>query len=916
MTDTPSFKDTVNLPQTDFPIRAGLDQKEPQLITQWETHQTHAIQQAQTQMAPKFVLHDGPPYPNGDIHMGHALNKILKDVIIRSKQMAGHFSLLVPGWDCHGLPIEMQVIKELKTTGESDKKNNIEWFRDRCKTFATGYVATQKNQFKRLGIWADWEAPYLTLNPGYEASVLKRFGEMAENGVIYKGRKPIHWCMSCETALAEAEIEYAPHRSPSIYVGFPITVESPALAAISTKPKRLTVWTTTPWTLPANVAIAAHPDFHYVGIDTGTEVLIVAEALADRLIETLSLVSPTKTTVINGSELVGTQTTHPLMKRPSPIVLADYVTQEDGTGFVHIAPGHGQDDYLVGQRYGLPTIMPVNDQGRYTSEVKWAGEKVFDANKLIGTELEEAGALLHFSLVNHSYPHCWRCKQPVIFRATAQWFVSMDTPKSHAGTTLRDHALAAIRATQWIPSWGENRIYTMVENRPDWCISRQRYWGIPIPVFTCQSCGNSEMTGEFNKAVVALVESEGTMAWFNRSAHDILPQHLTCRQCGARDFSKESDILDVWFESGASFGGVLDTNPNLQFPADLYLEGSDQHRGWFHSSLLIAMATRGQAPYKAVLTHGFLVDEKGRKMSKSGGNGIAPATVIKEYGADVLRWWVAGSDFKNDISIAKTILNQSRDTFSKVRNTIRFLLSNLYDYQPDSTGVSYANLESIDQWALHELSELNQSCLDAYAAYDFHLVTHKVHDYCAVNLSAWYLDIVKDRLYCDAPDGTRRRSTQTVLHAIADTLIRLIAPILAFTAEDAYQYFNAPNKAASVHTLPFATPPAEWTNPQCNADWRALLNLRDAVYQHLEPLRKDKVVKSFLEAKVTIYSPDPTPNEDLAAIFIVSAVEWVASDLFRIEVAVADGDKCGRCWKILPLNGGVCERCHAIVFRT
>jgi isoleucyl-tRNA synthetase len=905
-----SLKDTVNLPQTEFPIRAGLAQVEPALLEKWE--QQPAVQHPVNN---RFMLHDGPPYPNGNIHMGHALNKILKDIIVRFHTMNGRYSPYIPGWDCHGLPIETQVIKELQKNKEEEKKKDIPWFRKRCQDFALNYVETQKADFKRLGIRGQWDKPYLTLNPEYEANVLRLFGKMAENGLVYRGHKPIHWCTHCETALAEAEIEYADHKSPSIFVKFPVKTSSPALSPfLKNTDASFAVWTTTPWTLPSNVAVAAHPEFTYAVLNTNKGTLVVVEELVESLSQKLELEQVEVAGKVLGVDLKGTVLSHPFIDRESPVVTADYVTKEDGTGFVHIAPGHGQDDYKVGLEYQLSVIMPVDNKGRFTQEVGGdiglAGQPVFEANKTIGQRLTELGRLLKLQFITHSYPHCWRCKNPVIFRATQQWFIALDTVMPHTGKTLRQSALQAIKETTWYPTWGENRITSMIENRPDWCISRQRFWGIPIPAFICKTCSAPGLTGVFNSAVVEAVKQNGTQLWFDKTAEEILPKGTACASCGGTTFDKETDILDVWFESGASFGTVLSEEAGTPPPADLYLEGSDQHRGWFQSSLLIGVGTLGKAPYKAVLTHGFLVDDKGRKMSKSMGNVIAPEQVIRDYGADVLRWWIASTDFKNDIAISQSILNQCRDSYSKVRNTLRFCLSNLFDFDA-STALSYNDLNTLDQWALLELNTLIKTVTKHMEAYEFHMVTQAIHHFCAVTLSSMYLDMVKDRLYCGKKDGKERRSTQTVLHHILETLLRLNAPILAFTMEDAYTYVQTAHKKASIHELPYPTPNSDWDNVALAEKIPALLAIRDAVYQQLEPLRANKTIKSFLET--IVYLPTPIEFDDWESFLIVSQVK-IDPSLTSIRVEKLESDKCERCWRFVPTNPNhVCLRCEQAI---
>ncbi|OGB87332.1 isoleucine--tRNA ligase, partial [candidate division WOR-1 bacterium RIFCSPHIGHO2_02_FULL_45_12] len=735
------YKHTLNLPKTDFPIRANLKNVEEEMLGKWEGEDIYHKMQENTEHRARnakysYILHDGPPYPNGDIHLGHALNKVLKDIIVKYKSMQGFLAPYVPGWDCHGLPIETQLIKQI---GDKRKEMSIVEFRQKCKEYALNYVDLQRTEFKRLGILGEWGRPYLTIDHAYEEKIVELFGALAEKGYIYRGLKPIHWCPHCETALAEAEIEYKDEKSPSIFIKFKVI--NPKTASVNKKspvaslglPVSFVVWTTTPWTLPANVAIAAHPDFEYVFLKVNDEIYVVAEGLVEDFVKRVGIEEHKIIDKTKGKYLEGILCRHPFIERESMVVLDKYVTLEQGTGLVHLAPGHGEEDYKVGLNYKLPVVMPVDENGHFdqTAPDFIKGMYYEKANKVITERMKEDGSLLKLEFMGHPYPHCWRCKEPVIFRATEQWFVAVD--HKH----MRQEALKAIGHTKWFPAWGENRIRGMVETRPDWCISRQRSWGVPIPAFYCTKCHKPQMTGVFNKAIRELVREHGTNGWFEKSAAEILPKGTKC-SCGGTDFTKETDILDVWFESGSSHAAVLTGGQ-----ADLYLEGSDQHRGWFQTSLLLGIGYKGHAPFKAVLTHGFTIDDKGKKMSKSLGNVISPQAVVKEYGADILRLWVASTDFRNDMAASQNILRQVREAYLKIRNTCRFLLSNLYDYDGRGTMDDGRKLLEIDRWILLCLHKLIERVIKAYDNFEFHIVYHSLYDFCVNDLSAYYLDMSK-----------------------------------------------------------------------------------------------------------------------------------------------------------------------------
>ena len=765
-----NYKKTLNLPSTRFPMKANLANREPEQIRAWENDRLYEQLREQSQARQLFILHDGPPYANGHIHMGTALNKILKDIIVRSRQMAGLNAVYVPGWDCHGLPIEHNVDKEL-----GDRKANLSktQIRKKCRRYAEKYIDIQRNEFKRLGVMGEWDNPYLTMNYAYEATIARECCKFAIDGSLFRSKKPIHWCCSCQTALAEAEIEYADESSPSIFVKFEL-IDNLDLASVELGDKKVSIiiWTTTPWTLPANLAIALHPDFSYAAVEiAGGEIYILAKELVESCMATFKIDTYKIVAELGASQLERKRCRHPLYDRESLVILGDHVTLDAGTGCVHTAPGHGREDYDVGLQYGLEAYSPVDDQGRFTKEVDYfSSQFVFEANQSIIDKLYQRGALVAQEQLAHSYPHCWRCKNPVIFRATPQWFISMES------NDLRNKSLTAIDQVDWVPHWGRERIYGMIENRPDWCLSRQRAWGVPIAVFTCRKCEALFMNDATADRIYELFAEHGADIWFEKAAADILPAGTECHECGHGDFKMETDILDVWFDSGVSHAAVLEARAYLAWPADLYLEGSDQHRGWFHSSLLTAVGTRGTAPYRAVLTHGFVVDAEGRKMSKSIGNVVAPKEVISQFGAEILRLWVSAADYRDDIRISDTILKQLSDAYRRIRNTSRFILGNLSDFDPTVDRVEFAQLPEIDRFMLNNLAALIDKTQKAYAKYEFHIIYHALNNFCTLDLSAFYLDILKDRLYASAPKAHIRRCAQTVLYALIDSLARIMAP--------------------------------------------------------------------------------------------------------------------------------------------
>jgi len=922
------WKNTLNLPRTDFPMKANLQTAEPETLARWKAMDLYARIRDARAGRPKFVLHDGPPYANGHIHLGTALNKILKDFVVKSRTMAGYDSPYVPGYDCHGLPIELKVDREL---GKKKRDMSVADFRRACRAYADRFIGVMTEEFQRLGIFGDWEHPYLTMNFRYQAAIVRALGRFVERGLVYKGKKPVHWCINCRTALAEAEVEYEAHTSPSIYVEFPLAAESretlgsrvPALAG---REVSVLIWTTTPWTIPSNLAIAFHPEFDYAAYDVDDRAIIVAEALAPAVAAAGGREFGPPVARMKGADLEQIRFQHPLYARQSLGVLGDYVTLEAGTGAVHTAPGHGTDDFNTGVRYGLEIYAPVGPGGRFLDAVElFGGQKVFDANPKIEEALRERGRLWHRADFEHSYPHCWRCHNPVIFLATSQWFIRMDGEPAIDGKTLRQAGLEAVdKDVQWIPAWGRDRIYNMLSNRPDWCISRQRAWGAPIPAVDCAKCGEAILTHALVQKAATVFDEYGADAWYERPIAEFVPDGLTCPSCGATEFERERDILDVWFDSGSSHEAVLPFRPELTWPADIYLEGSDQHRGWFQSSLLVGLGTRGRPPFKSVLTHGFLIDVDGRKMSKSVGNVIAPAEVIKESGAESLRLWVASSDFREELRVGKQILQRVVEAYRKIRNTCRYLLANLYDFDPVRDMLPAAEIQEVDRYALARYAEVAQEVLAAYDRYDFPSIYQRLNHLATVDLSAFYADVSKDRLYTFGATSLERRSAQTAMYVIADGLARLLAPIIPVTTEEMWRHLPG-EREPSVHLAEF--PPLAdlevWRDEALVARWKRLIEVRDVVNAALEARRQDKTIGTSLGASIVVRAGGDTARllesvrDDLAMLFIVSHAELdptgEADAPVEVHVSKAQGDKCPRCWRIVPTSPetGLCDRCAA-----
>lgn len=916
-------------------MKANLAAKEPQILAAWDESDLYGKIRQQACGKPIYTLHDGPPYANGNIHIGHALNKILKDIIVKAKTMQGFDSLYVPGWDCHGLPIEHQLFKELK---KRKSEVNTSDFRKKAAEYAMKYVGIQKEQFQRLGVFGEWDHPYLTLSAEYEYWILNAFARLVEGGYIYRGLKPVNWCSQCETALAEAEVEYEDHTSPSVYVKF--KVNNPGqIAGLSTeKPLLLLVWTTTPWTLLANVAVAVHTAYRYVVMDLGNEWLVVEESLSRSVMEKSGIKELRVLKTLSGKDLGALVYTHPFgLKDNCRVINVDYVTKEEGTGLVHTAPGHGQEDYEAGLAHDLEILMPVDDRGIFTEEAgKFAGQHVFKANEEIIKDLNERGMLFAEEKISHSYPHCWRCKKPIIFRATYQWFLQVD----HKG--LRGRLKNIIQnAVRWIPSAGRERIMAMITLRPDWCLSRQRHWGVPIPALACGGCKDEhKLFPEVVHHFADIVRREGTDVWFEKELKDLLPAGFRCPDCQGNDFTKTHDILDVWFDSGVSHQAVIQPMLKQSLPADLYLEGSDQHRGWFQSSLITAAALFDQAPFRAVLTHGFVVDGSGRKMSKSLGNVISPLDVIKTSGADILRLWAAASNYHEDIRLSKEIMDRVVDAYRKIRNTMRFLLGNLHGFDPEKNLMGYKELLEIDQWALGRLQGTVTAIEESYNAFEFAKVYKSIYAFCNEDLSGFYLDILKDRLYTSSTYSPERRSAQTVLYHILNYLVRLLAPVMPFTAEEVFLAMpkdGAGQNGPSVHLLTWRACPEEWRNDAIEEKFKLLIELRPFVLKALEDKRRDEVIGSSLDAKLIFqtasdrdYAYLKNLEKILSSIFIVSQVEVkkvtsVAgglSETFSLTNAAierAAGEKCVRCWNYSLQVGKdnehpeLCERCLPVV---
>ncbi|HEU4522762.1 MAG TPA: isoleucine--tRNA ligase [Thermoanaerobaculia bacterium] len=919
------YKKTLNLPQTTFAMKANLPLNEPKWLERWQTIGIYKLLREKSASRPKFVLHDGPPYANGKIHIGHALNKVLKDIIVKSRTMMGFDSPYVPGWDCHGLPIEFAVEKEL---GGKKKEMTAAEFRRACRQFASKYIDIQREDFVRLGVLGDWDNPYMTMAFEYEADIAEALGRFFQTGAVYKGLKPVHWCTYDQSALAEAEVEYEEHTSPSVYVRFRLVDEAvESLGLPLEKSLYAIIWTTTPWTLPANLAIAVKPDFEYAIVEHDGANYIVASDLVATVAKKFGWNDFKVVKVFRGSAFEHLRYRHAFLPREGVFVLGDYVTLDQGTGLVHTAPGHGADDFNTGRRYNLEIYTPVNHRGEFTPDVPhWAGMHVFKANPLIVEHLRERGVLVHAETLTHQYPHCWRCKNPIVFRATEQWFISMEE------TGLRGRALEEVRKVKWVPHWGQERMTGMVENRPDWVISRQRLWGVPITVLYCEQCNEPVTSPELFEKVTSLFRAEGADAWFEHAAAEFLPAGYACK-CGSTSFRKDKDILDVWFDSGSSHIAVCKRRGELTWPAKVYVEGHDQHRGWFQSSLLIGTGVESGAPYEQVVTHGFVVDEKGRKMSKSLGNVVSPQEVVKQNGADILRLWVAMIDYRDDMALGKEIIARIAEAYRKIRNTARYLLANLNGFD-ESKMVPVEQLQPVDRWVLDRAVRAFDRARQAYSEYEFHVVYHRMVELCTVHLSAVYLDASKDTMYCDAPDSLARRSAQTAMYRILRGLVTTVAPILSFTAEEIYEAMPG-QKEKSVHLADFETFEGATLPVDDVAAWDRIFTVREAATKVLERARATQQIGQSLEADIVLHtniSPEAllgNLNVDLAKLFIVSHVDFRDPDdsvadvveiegLGRIGVAMkpARGKKCGRCWQYreeVQEDGRACARCESVI---
>ena len=926
------YNSTLNLPKTDFPMRANLPEKEPQILEYWENMDIYKKMLEKNENKPSYILHDGPPYANGDIHLGHALNKILKDIVVKYKNMNGFKAPYVPGWDTHGLPTEIKA--RTKFGAEKAKQMSDLEIRKLCKEFALGYVKKQKEGFKRLGVLGDWNNPYITLYPEYEAEQVRTFAKMAsKKGTIYRGLRPVYWCPSCETALAEAEIEYHNDKCHSIYVKFPVVDDKGKLSkmGVDVSNTYFVIWTTTAWTLPANVAICVGPEFEYAIVKSGEEYYIVADVLKEKVMQAADIENYELVGKILGSDLEYMQARHPFLDRNSLIIVGDHVTTESGTGCVHTAPGHGAEDFEVCKNYkNLPVIVPVNSKGVLTSEAgNFADLDIHKAGKAIYDYLKETGHLFASKTFEHQYPHCWRCKSEIIFRATEQWFCSVDN--------FKKEALEAVETVNWNPVWGKDRMISMISERKDWCISRQRVWGVPIPIFFCKNCGKELIDENIMMNIADIFEKEGSDSWFSHDAKYFLPEDVKCENCGNHEFEKEKDIMDVWFDSGTSHSAVCDARKDLKFPADLYLEGADQYRGWFQSSLLTSVASKGCAPYKNIVTHGWVVDEEGKKQSKSQNNGVDPAKVVKQYGADVLRLWVSSADYHSDVKMSNEILKQLSEAYRKIRNTARFIIGNLYDFNPDKDVCNLKDLCSIDKWALAKLNNLMDKVKNGYESFEFYEVYHAVQKFCIVDMSNFYLDVLKDRLYVEKSNGVERRTAQTTIYIILNALVKMIAPILSYTSEEIWKYM--PHFESEKTESIFLNDMSENVNLEITEKfidkWDKIHKIRNEIKKILEIQRKNKIIGSSLEAEIAIYCDGELfefikrSKEDLQNVLIVSGIEifengegnYKSEEIENLSVSISHSKykKCERCWTYSStvgqdsLNPTICKRCIEVL---